>query len=342
MWFIKQNKKSVTYCYLLKQINIIILILILFIPAKANLSLSASVLIKDKHSFFDQSKREIYIKKPFKRIISLYGGHTENLYALGLDKEIIGVTRNEVFPKKASKKKPFSYHDDLEKFLAASPDLVLIRPMIDQGYARLIARLEKFNIKVVSLQPGTIEEMYTYWKILGMLTDKRDTAAKMIVHFKRAVADFNKLTESIPEKKRVYFESIHKKMKTFAPNSMAIFALEAAGGINIASDAISLRGTNIAAYGKERILSKSAKIDIYLAQTGKMNRSSLHLIKNETGYSIIKAVKNDQIYFVDEIIVSRPTFRILNGIYHIGKILYKDIYKKNAEQILIKANSYIK
>ena len=112
----------------------------------------------------DQAGRKIVVTEPHHRIISLYGAHTENLFALGLDREIIGVSRHEDHPPRALKKPVFSYHDDPEKFLAAHPDLVLIRPMIDRGYPQFVARLEKSGITVVSLQPGTVEPQSRKWK----------------------------------------------------------------------------------------------------------------------------------------------------------------------------------
>ena len=283
----------------------------------------------DEKMIIDQAGRMINVEKPFKRIISLYGAHTENLFALGLEKEIIGVSRNELFPEKAKTKPVFSYHDDPEKFLASRPDLVLIRPMIDRGYPRLIARLEKSKITVVSLQPATLDEMFIYWKILGILTGRKNIASDMTVKFKKSISFFKFITKGINPKKRVYFEAIHKRMKTFSPDSISIFVLETAGGINIAKDAKPVRKTNIAAYGKERILSHAAEIDVYLAQYGAMNRPTISLIKNETGFRLIKAIKQDQIYIIDEMIVSRPTLRLLKGIEGIGKILYPEIFKLN-------------
>jgi iron complex transport system substrate-binding protein len=288
----------------------------------------------------DQSARRIVVQKPFKRIISLYGAHTENLYSLGLGEEIIGVSRHEDYPPQALKKPVFSYHDDPEKFLVARPDLVLVRPMIDRGYPNLISRLEKSGISVVSLQPGTITDMYVYWKILGVLTGRHNQASAMVTHFRRAVSEFNALTKSLPEKKRVYFEAIHSKMKTFSPDSMAIFALETAGGINVAAGAKPVRKTNIAFFGKERILSHGPQIDVYLAQYGAMNRPTVPLIKNEPGYQTIKAVSNNEIYIVDERIVSRPTFRLLNGIVKIGTILYPDVFDNNSTPILDDAKKF--
>ncbi|MDX1708295.1 MAG: ABC transporter substrate-binding protein, partial [Desulfobacterales bacterium] len=274
--------------------------------------------VETDNVIIDQAGRKIVTRDPHHRIISLYGAHTENLFDLGLDAEIIGVSRHEDYPPRALEKPVFSYHDDPEKFLAAHPDLVLIRPMIDRGYPQFVTRLEKSGITVVSLQPGTVDEMYTYWRILGVLTGRQDRALRMVANFQRAVLEFDTLAASVATRKKVYFEAIHSKMKTFSPDSMAVFALETAGGINIAADAVPVRKTNIAYYGKERILSRAAEIDVYLAQSGTMNQPSISLIKNEAGYHVIKAVRNNQVYIVDERIISRPTYRLLEGISEIG------------------------
>jgi len=287
----------------------------------------------EDNSFIDESGGRITVKKPFKRIISLYGAHTENLFSLGLDREITGVSENEAYPPQAMTRPIFSYHDDAEKFIAARPDLVLIRPMIAQGYKNLIAKLQKAGITVVSLQPNTMEEVYSYWRDLGKLTGRERQARKMIEQFQTGILKINSLVKAIPlsERKRVYFEAIHSKMKTFSPSSIAIFALKTAGGVNIADDAEAVRGTNIAAYGKERILSRADEIDVYLAQKGTMNRSTVKTIAEEAGFKAIKAVRNREIYIIDEKIVSRPTLRLLDGIYKIGRILYSDRFTTKIE-----------
>jgi len=277
----------------------------------------------------DQAGRKIHAKEPFKRIISLYGAHTENLFSLGLGNETVGVSRSEAYPPEALAKPKYSYREDPEKFMAARPDLVLIRPMIDRGYPQLMARLEKSGIAVASLQPGNITEMYTYWRILGRLTGKEESAEKMIDHFKEAVSSLRSITGKPAVKKRVYFEAIHSKMKTFAPESMAIFALETAGGINVASDARPVRKTNIAAYGKERILPHAGEIDVFLAQFGEMNRPTVSQILNEPGFQAVKAIKENQVYILDEKIVSRPTMRLLRGIYEIGSKLYPELFTED-------------
>ncbi len=276
----------------------------------------------------DNAGRTINFEKPFIKIISLYGAHTENLFYLGAEKQIIGVSVNDTFPERVKEKHRFSYHDDAEKFIAAGPDLVIIRPMIDKGYYKLFTTLEKLGIVVISLQPSNIEQMYEYWLKLGLITGKNHQAMDMVKNFKTQVNSFHSLNLNIKTKKNVYFEAIHSKMKTFTQDSMPGFVLKTAGGVNIAVDANTSRGTNIAHYGKEKILSHASEIDVFLAQHGIMNNVTKANIISEPGFQAINAIVNDQVFLIDEAIISRPGFRLLIGIKTIGKILYPNIYIK--------------
>jgi iron complex transport system substrate-binding protein len=179
--------------------------------------------------------------------------------------------------------------------------------------------------------------MYTYWRVLGMLAGREPAAENMVARFQQAVAGFRSLSQAVSKKKKVYFEAIHDKMKTFSPGAMPIFALETAGGINVAAEAQAVRGTNIAAFGKEHLLSLGMQIDVYLAQVGAMNRTSQEMIRSEPGFEMIKAVRQNRIYLIEEAVVSRPTLRLLEGIYIIGEVLYPDIFSASGRAILSRA-----
>ena len=277
--------------------------------------------------------------EPYERIISLYGAHTENLFSLGLDQEIIGVGMNECYPPEALERPDFSYQEGPEKILAAQPDLVLVRPMIDRGYSKLMNTLERSGITVVSLQPGNIEEMYTYWEILGTLTGRQEQAGEMQDNFRSALDYLQELTADIQDPKGAFFESMHQQLKTFAPESMPIFVLEAAGGKNAARNPRQVRGTNIADYGKERLLARADEIQVYFAQKGPMNQPDPERIKNRSGLHLLQAVQEDRVYTIDEALVSRPTMRLLQGIYQVGKHLYPELYDTEVKK---KLNSFRK
>ncbi|WPD24162.1 MAG: ABC transporter substrate-binding protein [Candidatus Electrothrix scaldis] len=269
----------------------------------------------------DNDGRVIQPKTTYQRIISLYAAHTRNLIDMGAGEQIVAVGRSD---KQRPDLPTLSFRDDPERLLALKPDLVLIRPMLSRSYPHMVESLEANGVTVVSLQPTSVDEMFRYWETLGVLSGHKDEASQMIARFGTGLVEINRQVESIPAEKRkkVYFESIHKRMKTFAPESMAMFVLESAGGINVAVDAVQVRKSNIAEYGKERILSKAKKIDVFLAQEGRMNKVSTEMIKKEPGFQVIKAVQENQVFLVDEKLVSRPTLGMLEGIRKVFALLY--------------------
>lgn len=279
-------------------------------------------------TFLDSEGKTITVARPFTRIISLYPAHTENLVSLGLGGEIIGIEAGESGLPQLKDKKHFSYREDPEKFIGARPDLVLVRPMIERSAPQLIVTLRQAGITVVSLQPNTVAEIFDYWRALGMLTGRTRQAEEMVATFKTELAAIQKVVNKVPEKARVrvYFEAIHTKMKTFAQESIAMYVLGQAGGINVAADARQVRETNIAAYGKEQILAKAGEIEVFLAQQGRMNPVTVETIIQEPGFQAIKAVRSNRVFLVDERLVSRPTLRLIEGIKAIGALLYPELF----------------
>ena len=96
----------------------------------------------------DQAGRLIDAGTGFTRIISLYGAHTENLFALGLNQEIIGVSPNEAHPPEALAKPVFSYHDDPESWKLWAAYGVLAVEMETAGLYTLAA---KFGVEALSV-----------------------------------------------------------------------------------------------------------------------------------------------------------------------------------------------
>ncbi len=267
-----------------------------------------------------------HFDKPFSRIISLYPAHTENLVEMGGTSTLIGISTGDTLPPGFSKIEQFSYHDTAEKFIAAHPDCILIRPMISQSTPNLIRKLREYGITVISLQPTSFSELFSYWHSLGLISGRIKESDEMSAHFTSRLTELSRKVSDIApqDRPRVYFEAIHARMKTFSPQSIAMFCLTSAGGINVAGDAVARRQTNIAAYGKERILSHAADIDIFIAQSGRMNRISIKEIVNEPGFGAIKAIRDKRVYLIAEDLVSRPTSKLIEGIRYLHSLLYQD------------------
>ena len=264
---------------------------------------------------------------PFKRIVSLWPAHTENLVELGLDREIVAVSADDPLPGKRPR---IACDGDPARVVALKPDLVLIRPQISRDCPALVRALEQRNIRVLSLQPAKASQLFAYWEALGKLTGREREARTMIETFSRKLATITADVRQIPKekRKRVYFEAAHRPLHTFAPASLAMFVLESAGGVNVAADAERVRETPLAAYGRERLLAKADQIDLYLAQSGRTNPVSVDDILREPGFKAIPAVRKRQIFLVDEELIAQPTMALIQTIGFVKSLLYPD-YDQN-------------
>lgn len=273
--------------------------------------------------FTDDSGREIVLDKAAEKVISLYSVHTENLYAMGAGETIIGVGMSDKYPEEVLEKTQYSYKDDPELVIAASPDVLIIRSMIDSRYPDYIKAIEDAGITVVNLYCSTYDGFDNYMTRLAMIVGKEEVAGDMVKSFHEEVDRIKALGEGIEDKKTAYFESIGSKFKTATPDSFAGTALQIVGVDNIAKD-IEYDGTStVVTYGEEALLSNSNEIDVFIAQKGAMNKTvSLDEIKERPGFSGIKAVKEDQIIIIDEKLVSGATMRYLQGL----ELLMESIY----------------
>jgi len=280
-----------------------------------------------KISLVDDMGEEIKLKEPCKRIISLYSAHTENLFTLGLNTEIIGVGTSDIYPVDTLKKEVFDYKSGPEKVIAAEPDLVLIRPFINRKVPDFVDTLKKAGITVVSLYPEKYEEFDEYIMKLAQLTGKTENAKGLLAKFHEDINLITEMTKDIEPKMNVYFESSENGYKTVTADSMPAKAIEYAGGINIANNVEPVQeGSSIAPYGIEKILENADKIDVFISQRGVMNAGgNYHSIVIRPGFDAIKAVKNDRVYVINQKIISSPTFRYSKGVREIARMMYPDV-----------------
>ncbi|MBI4804956.1 MAG: ABC transporter substrate-binding protein [Desulfovibrio sp.] len=261
-------------------------------------------------------------ERTYRRVVSLYPAHAENLVAMGAGDVLVGVS------EPMGSLPVVSARDGAEAIVALKPDLVLARPMHRSTHPALLQQLESMGITVACILPSTSEEIEPYWLSLGRFTGREDGAGAMVARFLQGLAEFARRVDAIPpeSRKRVFFEAIHRQMKTVSPNSMAAFVLKSGGGINAAPDADPVQEFNVAHYGLERIIALGDSVDVYLAQKGPMNPVSVEEIQGTPGLKSLKAVREGRVYLVDEALVSRPTPRLLEGIHQVAAILYPEMF----------------
>ncbi|MBK9400811.1 MAG: ABC transporter substrate-binding protein [Bacteroidetes bacterium] len=142
--------------------------------------------------FTDQLGREIFIPQPPRRIISLVPSQTELLHELGLEEEVVGITKFCIHPEKwfLSKKKVGGTKDfkpDVIRQL--QPDLILANK--EENTAEGLAELmDEFPVWVSDV--NTLKEALSMIKSVGEMTNRKEPSVEFIHQIEE---NFNQLKE---------------------------------------------------------------------------------------------------------------------------------------------------
>src|SRR5437868_3305622 len=139
----------------------------------------------------DQLAREIQLQYyPPKRIISLVPSQTELLYDLGLDKEVIGITKFCVHPEHWFRNKERvggTKSVNTEKVKLLRPDLIIANK--EENVKEQIEELEKLAPVWIS-DVETLEDALHMIKNISEITDTKENADSLIT---RIITNFSQL-----------------------------------------------------------------------------------------------------------------------------------------------------
>jgi ABC-type Fe3+-hydroxamate transport system substrate-binding protein len=142
-------------------------------------------------SFKDQLGNNISINYPPQRIISLVPSQTEFLFDLGLNTEIIGVTRYCVYPETKCQnriKVGGTKKVDFDLIFALLPDLIIANK--EENTQEDIERLQEiFPVWVSDI--NNLNDAFDMMASLGEITDKSLEAKEIIFKIKKSFHDYS-------------------------------------------------------------------------------------------------------------------------------------------------------
>ncbi|MBQ3645180.1 MAG: ABC transporter substrate-binding protein [Synergistaceae bacterium] len=243
------------------------------------------------------------------RVISLYPGHSDNIFAMGGKDILIALSENDdedLLPELPR----ISLRTGAEKVLALKPDIVVTRSFAMKINPNLYEVLENAGVKILCLDPPEFNEFDDYLKTLATSLSLHDIYPYLMEDSAASESgEGNRETvEGLYHRKpKVFVEATGREIHTCSPNSWAANLIFMAGGINIAKDAEPLRkGSSISAWGVERVLKSLDDLDIYIIQTGAMNNTTLENFYNREWTKALKD-RNIKVYEIPERFLSRPS-----------------------------------
>lgn len=226
------------------------------------------------------------------RIVSLSPVITEELYSLGLEDQIVGVT---TYCKAEDKEKVGSVTNaNLEKIVVLRPDLVLA---ISLSKVRDIEKLKSLGIEVVTFpQVKSFDQLCEQFIALGRITGKEKEAEKIVNKAKTEVKAIKKQVEGLP-KTKVFIQIGAEPLYAVGKDSFINDFIEFAGGENIAAD------SRAGIYSREKVIQQNPEVIIIVTMgiAGKKEAGTWEKFKT------LSAVKNERIYTLDSYGICSPT-----------------------------------
>jgi iron complex transport system substrate-binding protein len=251
------------------------------------------------------------------RIISLTPATTEILFALGLDKEIIGVSTFCDYPKAAlSKERVGTFSQaNVEKILFLRPTIVFCTGL---EQTPLVSEFKQLGLKVYVCDPSNLKELFTCIREMGALTGKEKEAAALVAAMQAGLHEINAKVNKVALNKRpkIFVEIWNVPLMSVGRTSFVDELITLAGGTNIAGD----MPRPYSYFSSEQVLKRDPDIIFVTHMT---RGEPLSLLKSRFGWDKITAVKNKRVYNdIDPDILLRPGPRLIEGLQEIAKRLY--------------------
>lgn len=256
--------------------------------------------------------------KPPQRIVSLAPNITEILYALGLGKEIVGVTRYCDYPPEAlTKVKVGGLIDpDLERIRALNPDLIVA---FRGNPLPVIQRMRSLRLPVFVLEMGqTVESVLPFLERIGRVT-RREREAAVLVQGLRARFDAVETALRGDGSKPRLFLSLHGLgLWTCGHESYLTDMADKAGGTNIAGS-VPKRWVN---YGREQLLRDNPEVFIILVKSPADFGPAREWLSGQTYLQSLPAIKSGRICPLDENKTSRYGPRLFDALEELARVLH--------------------
>lgn len=150
-----------------------------------------------KKMFADMMGNKVEVNFPPKRIISVVPSQTELLYDLGLDEEVVGITKFCVHPKEWFRNKARiggTKNLDIEKIKSLDPDLIIANK--EENTKEQIEELQRYFPVWVS-DIATVNDALQMINDVGVLVYKERTAHQIVHVVKNNFPDEKKMKRSV-------------------------------------------------------------------------------------------------------------------------------------------------
>ena len=273
----------------------------------------------------DALGKTITLAGPAKQIISLAPSNTEILFAIGAGPQVVGRDAFSDYPAEAAELADIGGgfgELNLEIIIAANPDLVLAA---DLTPPEQIQTLEDAGLTVFALRnPNSFEELYENIQTVAQMAGHEKNAAALIEELKGRVSAVAEAVATISDLPLVFYELDSTDTNapwTSGPGTFIDTLITMAGGINLGGE---LEGAWVQ-ISIEELITRDPNLIILGDFT--WGGITPEMVVSRSGWEGLSAVQNNQVYTIDDNLVSRPGPRLVDGLETMARLLHPDLFE---------------
>jgi iron complex transport system substrate-binding protein len=290
------------------------------------------------------------------RIVSLLPSSTEIVCALGLEDSLVGITHECDYPATVAHLPRLTssrishetmtsreidhavrsqldghgsiYDLDEERLHALSPDLIITQELCDvcavsYKMVERAARLFEAGVRVVSLEPNTIADIFANLRTVGQLTGKENEAEELIARLNKRLERLEEATASVLSRPRTLM--LEWLEPPFAPGHWVPEQVYLAGG----DHAFGRSGAPSVTATAEEIREYAPEV-VVMIPCGYYKEDILRQLPGARlpeGFTELPAVERNEVWAVDATsYFSRPGPRVVDGAEILARILHPEIF----------------
>jgi iron complex transport system substrate-binding protein len=303
------------------------------------------------------------------RIVSLLPSATEIVCALGLEDSLAGITHECDYPPTVTSKPRLTasrishetmtsseidhavrsqldghgsiYELDEERMRSLHPTLILTQELCDVcavSYKTVerAARMFETDVRVVSLEPNTIEDIFANIRMVGELTGRENVAEEVVRQLGARLTLVSAALENVKKRPRTLM--LEWLEPAFAPGHWVPEQARIAGGDHAFGGA-----------GKPSVTTTAAEIRDYapevvvLIPCGYYKEDTLRQLPHTRlpeGWAELPAVREGEVWAVDATsYFSRPGPRVVDGVEILARILHPEVFGAPSEQDAVRVSA---
>ena len=235
------------------------------------------------------------------RIISMAPNLTEILFALGLDEEIVGVTKFSTYPPEAKTKTNVGtfWQPDIEAMLALGPTS-MVNLWFDQQ-AAVVSRMERIGCKTLTLRIENIDQLHQAILDIGKVVEKEQAAQAMVQRLQDKQAEIiSRYADR--QKPKVLWVIQRYPLRVAGRDTFINELIEIAGGVN----AIGPTLTQYPPINTEEVIGSMPDVIVEPVMDPELfEQQKSSAAEYYHRFDIVPAVQNDRIHIIDGDVVSR-------------------------------------